>query len=132
MAAYSPNFVANGTVNPSTFVRIDATDNNKVIAASANSQFLIGVAQEWSKNAPIPNATQEAADAGDPLKVYGVGDICLLQATTAGWTAGDRLTSDANGNGVTASSTNYYGAVALTTLSGAGLGRVQVVLGKNP
>jgi hypothetical protein len=126
----SPNFVAGGTINPSTFVRI--TGNNTVSAASAATQALAGIAQEWSKNAPIPGATSEAAVSGDQVMVYGETAICLLQSTTAGWTAGDRLTSDANGAGVTASTTNFYGAIALTTLSGSGLGRVQVLLGKNP
>jgi hypothetical protein len=128
----TPNFVANGTIQPSRFVTIDSTSENAVIQASANTQELIGISQEWSKLAPIPGASSEAADAGDPIKVYGLSDICLLQSTTAGWTAADRLTSDANGNGVTASGTDHYGAVALTTVSGAGLGRVQVVIGANP
>lgn len=126
----SPTFVAGGTIQPSTFVLINGS--NQVIAASGNSAFLQGVAQEWSKSAPIPGATSEAADNGDPVAIYGLGEVCLLQATTAGWTAGDRLTSNASGQGVTASGSQYYGAVALATLSGAGLGRVQVVFGKNP
>jgi len=127
-----PNFIANGTIQPSRFVVPDTSVNKAVDQASGNSAFIIGVSQEWSKLAPIPGASSEAADQGDPIKVYTIGDICLLQSTTAGWTAGDRLTSDANGNGLTASGTNYYGAVALTTVSGAGLGQVQVILGKNP
>jgi hypothetical protein len=128
----TPNFVANGTIQPSRFVTIDSTSENAVIQASANTQELIGVSQEWSKLAPIPGASSEAADAGDPIKVYGLTDICLLQSTTAGWTAGDRLTANSSGQGVTASGTEHFGAVALTTVSGAGLGRVQVVIGANP
>lgn len=126
------NGTANGTINPSRFCITDTSVSNAFDQASANSQFLIGVSQEYSKNAPIPGASQEAADAGDPVFVYSVGEVCLLQSTTAGWTAGDRLTSDANGNGVTASGTQYYGAIARSTLSGAGLGNVEVTLGKNP
>lgn len=128
----TPNFVANGTIQPSRFVKVDSTSENAVIQAAASTDKLVGISQEWSKAAPIPGATSEAADQGDSVKVYGVTDVCLLQSTTAGWTAGDRLTTDANGNGVTAGSTDEYGAVALTTLSGQGLGRVQVIIGKNP
>jgi len=128
-----PNFVATGTIQDSTFVVQDATvPYSGVKAAVGNAAFIIGVAQEWAKLAPIPGAGSQAADAGDPIKVYTIGDICLLQSTSAGWAAGDRLTSDANGNGVTASGTAYYGAVALTTLSGAGKARVLVLNGKNP
>jgi hypothetical protein len=133
MGAHSPNFIANGTINPSCFVVCDTVVNNAVDQASAATSFIMGVSQEWSKFAPIPSATQEAADVGDSLKVYSVGEVCLLQATSAGWTQGDRLTSNALGQGITATGTNYYGAVALTTVTGvAQLGRVLVLLGKNP
>ena len=121
------NFTANGTIYPSRFVTIDPTSQNRVIQASGTSQPLAGISQEWSKLAPTPGATQEAADQGDQLAVYQVGDVAFLQSTASGWTAGDRLTSDANGNGITASSTNNFGAVALETLSVAALGRVNVV-----
>lgn len=127
-----PNYTANGTIQPSRFVIIDTSTSSRVIQASAATSPLVGVSQEWSKLAPTPGQSSEAADAGDPIKVYSLGDLCLLQSTTAGWTAGDRLTSDGNGNGITASSTNYYGAIALDTVSGAALGRVQVEFGKNP
>lgn len=127
------NFVngAAGTINPSTFLVQDTTNPKAVNQASGTSSFIIGVAQEWVKYAPIPNATTIAADTlGDPIKVYQIGDICLLQATSAGWTAGDRLTSNASGQGVTATTSNFYGALALTTMTTAGLGQVQIVLGK--
>lgn len=136
MAIPGPNFVngAGGSISPSTFVVSDTSNFKAVNQASGTSAFIVGIAQEYSKYAPIPGASTVAADtAGDPVMVYTLGDgIVLLQATTAGWTAGDRLTSNSSGQGVTASGTNYYGAVALSTMSGAGLGQVMVVLGKNP
>jgi hypothetical protein len=127
-----PTFLANGTIGCSLFVVMDTTTSNAVDVASANSQFLIGISQEFADTAPIPGATVNAAIAGEPIAVYSIGEICLLNATTAGWTAGDRLTSSATGAGVTASGSQYYGAVARTTLTGTGLGWVEVVLGKNP
>jgi hypothetical protein len=129
------NFVngAGGNINPSTFVVQDTTNNKAVNQAADATHFIVGVSQEYSKYAPIPSASTVAADTlGDPVLVYQDTDTCFLTSTTAGWTAGDRLTSNANGLGVTASSTNYYGAIALTTLSGVGLGQVKVVTGKNP
>lgn len=126
------NFVngSGGNISPSRFVVIDATAFKAVNSAADNTHFIIGISQEWAKLAPISNATTYAADtAGDPIKVYQIGDTCLLQSSSAGWTAGDRLTSTTAGVGVTASSTDYYGAVALSTVSGAGLGQVQVLLG---
>lgn len=129
------NFVngAAGSISPSVFVVFDTTNNKSVNQASGTSAFIVGVSQEYSKYAPIPGASTVAADTqGDPILVYQDTNECLLQSTTAGWTAGDRLTSNASGQGVTASSTNYYGAIALTTMSGAGLGQVKVLTGKTP
>lgn len=127
------NFVngAGGTINPSTFVVFDTTNNKSVNQASAATALIIGVAQEYAKYGPTPGATTYAADAlADPVKVYQIGDTCLLSASTAGWTAGDKLTSNASGQGITTTSSgNYFGAVALTTMSGAGLGQVQVIIG---
>lgn len=128
----TPNWIAGGTIQPSRFVIQDVSQNNAVVQASGTSDFIVGVCQEWSKLAPLPGAASDAATSGDQIMVYGLGEVCLLQSTTAGWTAGDRLTGDTVGRGLAGSSTNYYGAIALTTLTGAGLGRVQVVLGKNP
>lgn len=126
----SPNFIANSTIQPSVFVSVDTSIDNACNATSGTATEIIGIAQEWTKYPPIPGASTEAADAGDPIKVYGLGDICLLQSTSAGWTSGDRLTANSAGTGaITASTTNHYGAVALTTMSAAGLGRVQVIIG---
>ena len=127
----SPNFLANGAISTSVFVEVDASSNNRCIQATAGA-FCIGISQEGSQLAPIPGASSLAATAADQeIQVYGLGEVCLLNATSAGWTAGDRLKADSSGFGVTASASDYFGAVALETLSGIGLGRVQVVLGKN-
>lgn len=129
------NFVngSAGSISTNVFVVFDTTAPKAVNQASGTTAFIIGISQDNPKTAPIPNASTVAADAaGDPVKVYQIGDVCLLQATSAGWTAGDRLTSNGSGIGVAASGSNYYGAVALTTMTGAGLGQVQVLVGKNP
>lgn len=126
------SYVAGGTIQPATFVIIDTSNPaEQVVAASANTQFMAGIAQESSESAPIPGATTQAAVLGDPIKVYGIGEICLLQATTAGWTTGDKLTSNASGQGVTAGSAQAVGAIAQETVSGAVLGRVEVYYGWN-
>jgi hypothetical protein len=123
----SPNFLANGTIQPSTFVMLDPSSNERVITCTANSAFPIGIAQQGVKYFPTPgSATNEAADAGDQIQVYGAGDVCLLSISTAGITTGQLITSNSLGQGVAASGSNICGAVALETLSGAGLARVQV------
>ncbi len=123
---------AAGTIAPSVFVVFDTTNNKAVNQASGTAAFIVGVSQEYSKYAPIPNATTYAADTfGDPIMVYQDTDECWLNATSAGWTAGDRLTSNASGFGVTASGAQYYGGVALTTAPGVGLYQIKVLTGKS-
>lgn len=129
------NFIngANGNLSTSVFVVFDTTNNKAVNQAADATHWITGVSQEYAKLAPLANATTYAADTlGDPVLVYQEGDECWLNATSAGWTSGDRLTSNASGQGIAASGTNFYGAVALTTMTGAGLGQVKVVTGKNP
>lgn len=125
-----------GTIAPSVFVVTDTGSWKAVNQAAGTSAFIVGISQEYPATAPIPNASTVAANsAGDTLKVYQIGDICLLAATTAGWTAGQLLSSNASGQGLAASSGQYYGALALTTITGAAagaLGQVQVIVGKLP
>lgn len=133
MPASSPNLIANGQINASCFVSVDASSNNACIQ-SASGAFPIGISQEGSYLAPIPGAAVYAATAsGQLIQIYGLGEICLLNATSAGWTAGDHLkpAADGSGYGITSTTGALFGAIALETLSGLGLGRVQVVLGTN-
>lgn len=111
------SLMANGNILPYSFVKLDTTTPFKVVQAAANTDIPIGVSSEQVDVPPIPQSTgtQYAAVAGEMLKVYRTGARCKLKIGAGGCTAGDRLTSDASGNGVTASGTNYYGAVALDT-----------------
>lgn len=123
------NFIANGNISPSVFVKIDATvATPAVIQAAANSDYPIGISKESTDQPPIPQltGTQFAAIAGENCKVYQVGDTCLLSIGAGGCTAGDKLTSDANGNGVTASAGQIYGAIALETVAQNFAARVRV------
>ena len=52
-----------------------------------------------------------AAESGDLLEVFGPGQETQLELGGT-VSAGDMLKPDANGKGVTAASTNYYGAIA--------------------
>lgn len=119
-----------GSINVCRFVTPDTSNPKAVNQAADATHKIVGVAQEYPKAAPIPNASTVAADtAGDPVRVYQIGEVCLLDSAS-GWTAGDFLTSDANGKGITTTTAgDFYGAIALTTLSGAGLGQVQVMFG---
>jgi hypothetical protein len=122
---------ANGSINVSTFVKLDSSTSDRVIACGATTDKPLGISQEFGDTPPTPGAASGvAAIAGEPIVVYTVGDVCYLTAGSAGWTAGDLLTSDANGNGTTATTSNWFGAIALATVPASALGIVQVRFGK--
>src|SRR5688572_20851136 len=100
MPAASPNYVADTNINTSTFVKHTGTTVDFRVSAAGAGDRIAGIAQEGPKAAPIPGASATLAAAqGDHLRVYGLGEECLLLlgGTVA---AGDRLKSDANGAGV--------------------------------
>ena len=119
-----PNLMANGAIRPSRFVQLDTSADKKVIEGTANCK-LIGVAHEGTNYPPLSDLsiTAYAAEAGEYLKMYGDGDVCLLEAGDA-ITMGDRLKSDSAGRGVAIATTGttiqQFGAVALQTASAAG------------
>lgn len=127
----APNVIANGNISPSRFVMPDTStpDNNSVLQATANAT-IFGISQAGGREPPLPSvSTIYAAQAGDPVKVLGIGDIGHLEivATVA---AGDELISDASGKGTPRASggtTNQnVGAIALEAGGAGALIRVQV------
>ena len=129
------NFVAGSAapIYPSTFVQFDSANSKAVNPATSTNQFLVGISQEFCAQAPIPGQTLTAAAAtGDPIMVYQLGDTCLLFSTTAGWSNGAYLTSSAAGYGVTATSSQLFGAKAITAAATQGLYQVTIVQGTTP
>ena len=128
--------IANGTIRVSRFVKMDTTDNNSVLEADANEK-VVGISQPGGREAPIPSVTAdpvEAAQAADQVAILGPGEEedVLLRAGTGGWTSGDEIESDADGNGITALTTaatvRNIGAIALETVSASELGKVKPVI----
>lgn len=126
-----PNLIARGTIRPCRFVTLDASNDFSVVESDANSQ-IIGISQEGSNYPPLNdlNLTDVAADSGDPIQIYGDGDTCLLQIG-GNVTRGNRLKSDADGQGVAIASTGttiqQIGAVALQSGTSGQKIRVQVM-----
>lgn len=121
MAANAPNFIANGTIQPSRFVKLDTTAGklfNVLQAAASTDSTLIGISQPGSFDPPgTTGSATDAARAGQELSVYSIGDVCLLELGGT-VTAGDYLMSDASGKGVIATLTDgttirHIGAKAL-------------------
>ncbi len=128
----SPRLVAGGDIKPSRFVMI-STDNTGIQATGA-ADDVIGISMEGTNKAPKSDDLSEplAATTGQYFKLYGDGDECLITAGAA-ITAGARLTSDADGRGVTATAANASGAIALEAAAAADeLVRVQVNIDRAP
>lgn len=114
----NPAFKANGTIRRCRFVKQDTSADNLVLEADAN-EAIVGISDESAQDAPIPNASANAAEAGDMLRIYTIGKVCLLEVGTGGWTPGAELKSDADGKGVLVATTGTtiqeIGAIALKT-----------------
>jgi hypothetical protein len=126
----SPSLLAGGDILPSTFVKLSASADNTGLQAGAN-EAVIGISGVGTKEAPISGASTNHAEDGDPIELFGLGDICLLKAGSGGFTRGDRLKSDAAGAGVPMAGTGdnqNIGAVALESAAEGEFGRVQVVI----
>lgn len=122
------SYVASGTIQPNRFVTLDGS-GDQTVTQSTTGDKPQGISVSWSANSPIPGATSEVANAGDQVAAYDVDeDICFLLSGTAGWTAGNRLGPDASGRGINITS-GHFGAVALETVTGTVLGKVQIQRG---
>lgn len=130
MAFQTYGKIAGGTIRPARFVKVSTAADNTVLEADANEE-VVGIATEATQDAPIPGASANAAETGDPLKVYSIGSECLLYIGSGGVTAGANIKSDADGKGVLAATTGTtvqnIGAVALEAASENELARVLVV-----
>lgn len=127
MSSLSAHLVASGNINPARFCKVSG---DRQVAECDAGEAVSGISQVGTNKAAIPDVTSTyAAVSGQPLQLHGPGAICLL--TIGGTvTANDLLKSDADGKGVTASSTDEAGARALEGGSSGEQILVQVVLRK--
>lgn len=129
----SLQLVANGNISPAVFVKLDTANDDYVLQSTAGTSShgdpTIGVSGVDTDRAPLSDliATQYHAQQGEPCRVYQAGEICLLTIGAA-VTVGQRLKSDANGNGIPESADgDYCGAVSLESSTVVG-SQVRVVV----
>lgn len=123
-----PQLIAGGNINPATFVQLSSSADNTGLAGTANA-FCIGIANDETYQPPgVLGAATYCAISGLPIPMFGFGDICNLVAGTGGFTVGQGLKSDANGNGVPAATagTDIVCAYALETTPAGQKGRVVI------
>ncbi len=113
---------ASGNISPSRFVTLSG---EQTVAQAGDNQDILGVAQEGSNRAPLQDyvSTVYAAQAGEQLQVYSVGELCLVEAGAA-ISAGALLKADSQGRAVPVATSGTtiqnYGAVALQPATAAG------------
>lgn len=137
MSLTHPNLVANGNIRPFRFVKQDdsGTPESFMAKEADANEIVIGIAGEGTNYPPLSDIVTTAyhAQAGQPVKLNGQGEICFLEAGGS-FAAGARLKSDADGKGVAIATTGttiqHFGARALEASTGDGqIVRVQVLIG---
>lgn len=124
----SPPVIAGGTIRTARFVRI--TGNFTVSESDDTSEFIYGISQEGTQDAPTDGSSVNAAEIGDQVEIHTQGETALLTAGVGGLNAGVLVMTDANGNGINATAGLKYGAMALETVAAGGLAQVQITLGE--
>lgn len=115
MAYESHSMVAGGDVRPCRFIKVSTAADYTCLEADAN-EAVIGISTNAVRDAPVPNADTDAAEAGDDLHYNPIGSVCDLElgGTVA---RGDEIKSDADGKGVVRATTGTtlqnFGAIAL-------------------
>lgn len=105
--------IANGNIAPCRFVRLDTTNEGRVVQSGAGEEVW-GISQPYERRHTLLSDGY-AAIAGENVNVIGPGDDEALLDLGGTVAVGDRLKSDANGKGVTASvDKDKAGAIALT------------------
>lgn len=133
-SAQPKTMMANGTIIRCRFVKMDPTVNHKVIPITVTGDVMIGVSGDEARTAPTPDVgitPYQVAQAGEPVDVHPDTAECLLEIGAGGCSAGDRLTSDNAGKGVTNPKTGHpphIGAIALTAANAGELALVQVMI----
>ena len=96
---------ANGNIAPSRFVKTDTTGDGLALQAGAGDKIL-GVSQAGTRRTPYGGLDDGfAAIAGEDLEVFVQGEHNVMLELGGTVVAGDRLKSDANGKGITTTTT---------------------------
>jgi hypothetical protein len=123
--------LAAGNISPSCFVKLLTTagGDGQVLQATAGDQTF-GISQAGSRRAPLSGWDDGyCAILGENLRVYCTPEDNYCFLVVAGTTApGDKLKSDANGNGVVTTTANdSIGAVSEENATALQLCRVRLL-----
>lgn len=109
--AISTNLIANGTIAPASFVKLDPSNDQYGLQAGLGDQAVV-VAGPGSDALPLNGgAALNAAVATEPILGYSPNMTAPLQAGVGGWVRG-WVKPDASGFGITANPGDIAGAYA--------------------
>lgn len=123
------SFVANGTIPPCRFVKLDTTATGKVLLCGTNG-IIYGISKADTRRIPALGLDDgNAAIVGENLHVFEDNEECYLEIV-ASVTQGQQLKSDTNGKGTPVTANNdIYGAIALQSAPAGKVIKVKVVKG---
>ena len=135
-------YQAGGNITPKSIVQLatvaepnnvgntPATAGFQVILSSGVNTPMVGISGQSTRfiqiqNPPVSTSIGNPNDgfhavSGENCLVFLIGQVAPLIAGVGGLTAGDLVTSDASGHGVTATTGQYYvGQAQMTVVAGA-------------
>lgn len=116
-ALQTPTFTATTAILPNSFFKITG-DFKGGLAGVGDQPF--GIVKSGTREAPIPNASANAAEIGDPIQGWGPGETGMVRVGSA-ITFGQFLKPDATGAAVPAlTAADLYGAQALRSNASVG------------
>ena len=106
--------IANGTIRPSRFVKLDTTAEGTVLECNAGDRCF-GIAQQGTRNTPYGSLDDgNAAISGEILQIYGPPELDVPLELGGTVDEGDYIKADADGKGVKAGTdADEYGAMCL-------------------
>lgn len=128
MALHNPSYVAGEDIGPSLVVKMNGDDFEVVKSADGDS-LPVGISHEGTREAPIPGVTAKTAASGEPIRIYGEGEVCEGIAG-ASITAGNLLMADSSSYVIPATTGKYYVGRALRDAASGERVQLQVMLGQ--
>lgn len=116
-----PRLKATGTINPARFIMQDVAVDFGVKQATAAHVNILGVSSEAGQDPPIPQVSSNPAASTDSpqFDFYRLGENDVPITVAGALAAGTKITSDANGKAVAATTGQMAFGVLLEASSAA-------------
>lgn len=99
-----PHLIVGGNIRKARFIKLSTAADHTCLEADANER-VFGVSVDAAQDAPMPGASENAGEATDAMRYYGVGEEATVEIGSGGCAAGTLGKSDADGKAVAAATT---------------------------